>query len=180
MKLIIFFILLFLIFMGFNMKNHQGYFPSEGEERVNKLLSNTAKIIQSKYGLQPCGVGVAMPGGPIREVTLCFETKNSFTKEQLRNLLIESSKELLDQVRSDEKIQKFLKERPFTIKNVEIIIYNHDKNGRGLRDPQISIARISQGTLIYLTIDPENSFNFKNEYEETYEEALNLIKNNLN
>ena len=175
MKLIIFFMLLVLIFMGFNMKNHQGYCPSEGEERVNKLLSNTAKIIQSKYGLQPCGVGVAMPGGPIKEVTLCFDSKNIFTKEQLRTLLIESSKELLDQVKSDEKIQKFLKEKPFTIKNVEIIIYNHDKNGQRLCDPEICVARISDGLLIYRTLDPVNEFKYKNRFSETYEEALNLL-----
>ena len=28
------------------------------------------------------------------------------------------------------EIQEFLKERPFTIKNIEIIIYNHDEKGR--------------------------------------------------
>jgi hypothetical protein len=44
-----------------------------------------------------------------------------------------------------------------------------------LKDPQISVANISQGRLNYSTIDPEDSFKYKNEYEESYEEALKAL-----
>jgi hypothetical protein len=59
--------------------------------------------------------------------------------------------------------------------NVQIIIYNHDKNGRSLRDPEISNAQILQGVLTYSTIDPEDSFKYKNEFEESYEESLKAL-----
>lgn len=170
-------ILTLLIFTSFIMSNNkQDYHPSRGEQLVNSLLARTAKIINDKYNIQPCGVGVAMPGGPIQEVTLCFDTKFPYTKEQLRQLLIKSSEELLRQVNQNKEIQEFLKVKPFTIKNVEIVIYNHDEKGFGLKDPQISVANISQGTLNYSTIDPEDSYKYKNEFEESYEEALKLIK----
>jgi len=61
--------------------------------------------------------------------------------------------------------------RPFTIKDIEITIYNHDKNGHGLKDPEISVVSISDGILEYNTIDPEDSFSYKNKFKETYEEA---------
>ena len=36
-----------------------------------------------------------MPGGPIQELTLCFDTKRPHNKEQLRELLIKTANELL-------------------------------------------------------------------------------------
>lgn len=165
-----------LIFTGFIMANSkQEYHLSKGEQLVNSLLAKTARNIKDKYNIKPSGVGVAMPGGPIQEVTLCFDTKHPYTKEQLRALLIKSSAELLRQVNENKEVQEFLKEKPFTIKNIEIIIYNHDEKGFGLKDPQVSVANISQGRLSYSTIDPEDSFKYKREYEESYEEALKAL-----
>ena len=68
--------------------NKQEYHPSKGEQLVNSILAKAAKIIKDKYNIKPSGVGAAMPGGPIQEVTLCFDTKYPYTKEQLRELLI--------------------------------------------------------------------------------------------
>ena len=168
--------LILFLFLIFNTYCNRREYPlSKGEKLVNSLLAKTAKNIKDKYKLRPCGVGVAMPGGPIREVTLCFDTTDGYTQTQLRGLLIKISLELLEQIVENNEIQAFLKEIPFTIKNVEVIIYNHDENGRSLKDPQISVASISQGILYYYTIDPENNFKYKNEYEESYEEALRIF-----
>lgn len=177
MRFTIILLITLLIFTGFVMRKNQQqeFHPSKGEQLVNATLASAAKIINKKYDIKPCGSGAAMPGGPIQELTLCFDTKHPYTKGQLRELLIKSAKELLNQINENNEIQEFLKERPFTIKNVEIIIYNHDENGRGLCDPKISTARISQAVLIYRTVDPQDSFKYKNEYEESYEEALKTL-----
>jgi hypothetical protein len=164
-----------LIFTGFVMQNKQQYYPSRGEQLANSILANTAKIIKDKYLLQPCGEGAAMPGGPIQELTLCFDTKFPHTKEQLRELLIKVANELLDQVNQNNEIQGFIKEKPFTIKNIEIVIYNHDREGRSVNDPEISVAEISHAKLVYRTIDPKDSFKYKNRFEEGYEEALKAL-----
>jgi hypothetical protein len=166
-----------LIFSGFIMSKEQlDYQPSRGEQLVNSISANTAKIIEKKYNLKACGSGAAMPGGPIQEVTLCFDTKCSHTKEQLRELLVKSALELLSQINKNNEIQQFIKTPPFTIKNVEIIIYNNDKNGRDIYDPEIATARISQGNLIYRTAEKSATFKFKNRFEESYEEALKFIE----
>jgi hypothetical protein len=149
--------------------------PSKGEQLVNSTLAKTAKTINEKYNIKPCGVGAAMPGGLIQEFTLCFNTKSSYTKEQLRELLIKSAQELLKQVNENNEIQEFLKERPFNLKNVQIIIYNSDKEGREVYDPGISTAEISQGILTYQTVDKSDTFKYKHEFEETYKDALKAI-----
>lgn len=175
--LVSFFLTLFLLISaGFIMKDKgKEYHPSKGEQLVNTTLSKAAKTIKDKYNLKPCGEGASMPGGPIQKLALCFDTKYPLTKNQLRALLIKTTKELLTQTNENKEIQEFLKNPPFTIKNIHIIIYNNDKNGRSLRDPEISNAQILQGTLSYSTIDPEDSFKYKNEYEESYEEALKAL-----
>jgi hypothetical protein len=174
MKIIL--LLFLLIFAGFIMQNkHQQYHPSKGEQLVNSILAKTAKIVKDKYNLKPSGAGAAMPGGPIQELTLCFDTKYPHTKEKLRELIIKLAHELLNQVEENNEIQEFLKYKPFKIKNVEIVIYNHDHNGRSIYDPEISVAEIAQAKIVYRTIDPQDSFKYKNRFEESYEEALKAL-----
>lgn len=169
-------IVIFLAITGFSCSSKsQKFQPSKGEQLVNSILANAAKIIKEKYNIKPSGMGAAMPGGPIQKLALCFDTKYPYTKEQLRELLIKLTIELLDKINEDNNIQEFLKERPFTIRNIQIIIYNHDKDGRGLQDPEISTAQILESNLTYRTIDPQDPFKFKNEFKETYEEALQAI-----
>jgi hypothetical protein len=175
MKITIVTLVTLLIFISFFFKNKPEYHLSREEQLVNRILAKTAKIIKDKYNLNPCGEGAAMPGGSVQELTLCFTTKCPYTKEKLRELIIKIAQELLTQVNKNKEIKKFIKNPPFTIKNIQIIIYNHDRNGRSLRDPEISNAQILEGILNYSTIDPEDSFKYKNEYEESYEEALKAL-----
>jgi hypothetical protein len=171
-------LIILLIFTGFVIIQRAPDYPlSKGEQLVNSTLAKTAKIINDKYNLKPCGAGAAMPGGPIRELTLCFDTKSIHTKQQLRELLILSAQEMLRQVNGNIDIQEFLNERPFAIRNIQIIIFNHDKNGRKTYDPNISGAQISQGVLTFRTVDLSDTFKYKNEFEETYEEALKALSN---
>lgn len=176
MKSSLFLLIVLLIFTGFIMKDkQQEYYPSKGQQLINSILAKSAKLIQEKYNIRPSGVGVAMPGGPIQEVTLCFYTTLPLAKERLRELLINAAQELLGQVNQNKEIQEFIKEPPLTIKNVQIIIYNSDKNGEEVFDPEISTAEISQGILTYQTVDASDTFKYKQEFSETYEEGLKAI-----
>ena len=160
------------------MQSEDEKYPlSKGEQLVNSTLGRTAKIIKNNHNLRPCGAGAAMPGGPIQQLTLCFQTKSPQTREQLRGLLIKTAYELTEQVVQNEEIQQFIKNAPFKIDDVQIIIYNNDKNGREVYDPGISTAEISHGKLTYQTVDASNTFKFKQEFSETYEEGLRALSN---
>ena len=121
MKIIFISLVTLLIFTSFIMRDKQPeYYPSKGEQLINSTLAKAAKLIQEKYNIRPSGVGVAMPGGPIQEVTLCFDTKCPNTKEQLRQLLLKTAQELLGQINNNNELQEFIKNPPFTIKNARI------------------------------------------------------------
>ncbi len=157
------------------MKKEDAYHPSKGSQLVGNIQTETIKIINKKYSLNCCGSGVAMPGGPILEITLCFQTKCAHTQDQLRELLIKSAQELVNQVNNNEEIQQFLTEPPFSLKNVQIIIFNHDASGRELYDPYLCGGEISNEELKYRSVDINDTFKYNHEYKESYEEALNLL-----
>ena len=168
--------LIAMILASFILKKHEEYLPSKAEQLVNITLDETAKMISKKYQLRPCGAGVSMPEGPIRWLTICFDTETTTTKEDLRKLLINSAQIVVNYISSNEEIQPFLKVRPFTVEHVQIIIYNHDRKGYNVYDPGISTAEISDMMLTYKTTDAEDTFKFKNRFKETYEEALRKIE----
>ena len=58
---------------------------------------------------------------------------------------------------------------------MQIIIYNHDKDGKEIYDPNISGAQIAQGILTFRTADKSDTFRFKNQFEESCDEALKAL-----
>ncbi len=168
--------ILFILFFGCS-SNEYAYQPSRGSVLVHEVLAETAKTVKKEYGLHPCGSGVSMPGGPIRFISICFDSRNAYSRNELRVLLIKIADLMIQEVSKNEEIQKHLLTPPFTAKNVEVIIYNHDAKGYELFDPQICVAEIYPEGLIYRTSDPDNPLRYKNKHRETYEEALELLKN---
>lgn len=160
--------------------NKNQVYPSKQERLVNHILDKAATLIEKKYKLNTIGQGSAMPGGVIRKFNLVFDTNKRYPKEYLRKLLIDCTNDLLHQVNTNEEIRPFLIKDPFTEKNVQIIIHNHDKNRRELFDPEIAVAEISEGILTYKTNDPNDSFKYKNTYTERYTDALRALQFTLN
>jgi hypothetical protein len=149
---------------------------SKAEQSVNQILYETSSSINKKYKINTVGSSASMPGRDVRQLGLEFETRQRLTKEQLRKLLIKLGEELLHNINSNEDIQPYLTKRPFTLENIQIIIYNHDQQGYWLYDPEIGVGRVSRGLISYSTRDPDKEYGYKNTFEETYEEALKLIQ----
>lgn len=162
------------ICFGHIFLNH--FQPSKAAQLVEEVQIKAAEIIKKKYNIKPCGSGVAMSEGPIREIAICFDARGPYSKEKLREFLILFAHEIVATVQSNEGIQQYLFERPFGIKNVQIIIYNHDKTRREVCYPNISVAELSGNRLLYQSIDPNDTYNYIDQSEETYEEALEVLK----
>jgi len=166
------------IFFAFFSLFSRGVDQNDPEEIAGEILEQTAVFAHKRYPLNACGTIMMMPRGNVNEIGLCFQTKTLLTKNQLRFLLIQCGEELIRQINSNQPFQKFLNKRPFTMKEARIIIYNKDKNGDQPFDPLITNAEISGGVLTYLTQDPKKKSTYKNEFEESYEEALEIIQQN--
>ena len=112
------------------------------------------------------------PEGPYKN-SICVLIQ----KVRSQKLLLQCAQELCDQVTTNEEMQQFLANPPFTTRDVQIIIYSHDKTGRRVHDPEIGTAEISRGVFTYRTWDHGDTLKFKNEYKEAYEEAVQTIRN---
>lgn len=149
---------------------------SPAERAVNDILEKTAGIIEAKYGIKPCGEGAGMPGGVIQHFGLSFDARGPYTKQHLRKLLVDCAYELLQIINNNEKVRPQLEKFPFTLANIQVIIYNHDASGRRVFDPEISVAEIAKDGLTYQGVDPDDRFRYKSEFRETYEEALEILR----
>ncbi len=149
---------------------------SQAEKIVNKILAESTQIIEKKFGLVAVGDGASMPNNEVRKLTLVFDTKKTKAKEELRILLIYCAHELLDRINRDEELQQYMVEVPFTIKNVQIVIFNRDENGYIAQDPIVSVADIVQGILSYKSNDSLDSYKYKTDVIEAYPEALQSIQ----
>ena len=168
-------LLAFLTCTGCGMNNYHSPYAEENK-LVGEVLYNTAIAIEKKYKMKPIEAGAAMPGGEINRFHMSYDVRKSLSKNELRIWLVEMSQVLLNQITRNEQIERYLIKTPFTIDDIDIVIFNHDKDGRRIYDPAITVADISGGIITYETKDPNQEYGYKNTYTETYEEALKIIQ----
>ncbi len=172
MKNIVFVLVFLIVCMFLYFLTYDDPYISNAEKQAKFILGKTAKIIEKKYGLHPSGLGLAMPGGNLKEFIICFNTEKELKKEELRILLFKCASELLDQINANQEIRPAMVVYPFTEENIDVIIYNYGEGRTKVYDPNIAVAELSGNTLIYNTLDETNRYIYKNTYSETYQEAL--------
>lgn len=167
-----------LLLMAFTLftSSYSDTYPSKRSLLFRELLAKGAHIIEDKYDLYAIGEGTGKVDEQAnKKLLLAFQTKELYSKEKLRELLIKSAQDFVQVINANEKIQPFLLNTPYKIKDVEIKIFNTCKDGKEPLDPEISVAIIRRGIINYSTTDPEDTYKYKQEIKETYEEALAIV-----
>ena len=123
------------------------------------------------------------PGGGARPdgiwlMTLSFERVNSpISEEEARKLIIQSVDDFLLAVNSNEELRPYLKNYPFTVKNLSITIFNYDGKRELNFFPSIAVVKNSEGEIGFLTKIPLQKYGYHTKKYETYEEAVAILKN---
>lgn len=151
--------------------------PKPENVAVEEVINKTKIVLEQKYHIRSLDSGASMPNGNVKRFFLDFEIRGPVSKEYLRRILIDSANRLLSQINNNDKVQQFLVKQPFKIEDVDIIIYNNSLTGEEVYDPEISIAEIIGGVLIFKTEEKSNPYGYENTYKETYEEALQKLQN---
>ncbi len=159
-----------------NEKNQNNLEIPKSEQSVNRLLHQISVLFDKKYKLQTCATIVSMPGGEVRLLGFHSHIKGPLSREHIRKILINSAQDFLDFVNSNDSIKPYLKNYPFEIKNIEIIIIITNSKGIGLDDPYIGIAEIFREKIVYQNLITTDIPSIKSEFEESYEEALKICK----
>lgn len=179
MNMIKFFsICLFLIiafFFGILYKNTQ-YVSPEYVGMAQKIRAEMAKNLSNRHHMQVIGISGGMMG-TVNILGLDFQIPGPLTKDKLRKILIDCVEEFLVAINADEKLRPFLKNYPFTEKEIEIVIFVSDKNGRELYDPDISVASAVDGKIYFNTVDKNKPKGpYKEWFEEDYETAKAIVQ----
>jgi hypothetical protein len=167
---------------NFTIKGAQKYQISDRERAVNQAMERNTKILSEKYKMHPFGITVAMPGGNIQYLELAFQICGPLSQDFIRKKLIDAAHDFLADINSDQKLCLYLKNNCFNIYQIGITLFLIDSNGMPIRDPEIGIASIEKGKLIYDKkaekyddyLKRNISF-YSSSYTESYEKALKIL-----
>ncbi len=161
-----------LSFMSFSFfkKKERDY-----EQIANEISANVAKKLVKKHKMNWIGEGGGMMGS-VYMIGLHFQIHHPLNREEARERILDCVEELLAAVNSNQEIRPFLKNYPFTTKNVQVSIISNNK-GKDVFDPDIRVVSVFENDEIIFRTKEPNKVPYKNVYRESYSEALSSTKN---
>ncbi len=178
-RIILLFLFAFVIFSSFfldkkNMTKNE-YIPARYVVISDEITNKTAKILSKRHKMNFLGAGGGL-AGCVNILSLSFQIIGPKEKEELREILIDSVETFLSFLNSNEELRQHLSHYPFTSKGIEIEVFIMDPSNRPIKDPNISIASTQGKSLIYMTFDSDDSYNFKSTVQEDYLEAKRKVE----
>ncbi|NGX48443.1 MAG: hypothetical protein K940chlam5_00028 [Candidatus Anoxychlamydiales bacterium] len=138
----------------------------------NKIIGQTWRQLEKEKNLVPLGEGKSITPGS-EYIGLYFQYFNPVTMEEARELVIYAAETLLHNLNSNEKLNESI-DKPYPVSWIEIRIHVYNPDYSNIQPPGISIIHLKRNTLTYLTEEKR----FEIIHKETYEEALEKLKNN--
>ncbi|MBI3259663.1 MAG: hypothetical protein HYZ54_09345 [Ignavibacteriae bacterium] len=150
--------------------------PRNYERFADKITTNVAKKLKEEHDLYLVGIGGSMMYS-VETMSMSFRYYHDITLEEARKLLATAVKEYLSAINSDEKIRPYLKEYPFTAKNVEIDVLIFQANDPQALSDKIYYISAMNDLLSYYVADKTGQSGRRAICKESYEEALQLLEN---
>jgi len=147
---------------------------SEKQKLANEVRRKAATKIKKETQLSPCGTMGQMLN-EIQKLGLSFQYNQPIDIVEGRRLLIQAVNTMLDEVNQEERIHSYLIRYPFRPQNIRIAIFLSSDDGGDVECGALSVIKFEDGALEY-KIDTPEKIKFITVYKETYEEALERIK----
>ncbi len=169
-------LIIFLLFSSFSYASFQSSKTENWNAIANDITSKTARIIQQERGLCLIGTGGgAGIEGHLRKLNMSFVHNGELSMEEGRELVVYCVQEYLEAINGNEKIRPHLVHYPFTPRDVEIAIFIHRQDGRQAPIGFLSVVAGLYGQISY-SINQPGPKTLKKVHQETYEEAVQLVK----
>jgi hypothetical protein len=170
-------ILIALMTISFSMEPKMDQGQSEHGKMLYSFVAKTGKKLAKKYGMSTSGAGGGAREDGIWLMSLAFYRYGKpLTEEEARKLIISCVDDFLEAVNHDEELKPFLKDYPFTAKNLSLTIYNYDKNQILHYFPYIAIVTNSKGEVGFLTEDASVEYGYYTKKYETYDESVAILE----
>ena len=172
-------LLLFAVFIYRTIFTANPYVRKEYIFMAQQLTSDVAVKLKQRHNMVVVGVTAGLADA-VNILGLEFQIRGPLSKEKLRSILVDCVEEFLISVNTNEQLRPFLKNYPFTEKEVEIVLYVLDATGRNVYHPEILVAVASHGIIWYATKDKNVKFGYKQDIEESYQTAFKIVQESKN
>ena len=174
--IIVSFILIPIVSWIFISGTKMEYVIPEYEKISDKITAKTAKKLSKKYQLDPAGSGGSMMHD-VEMLALSFNCYRPLSIDESRRLVVGCVNEYLNSVNENKEIRPYLHNFPFTEENLEIVIFFYENNNfKDVQPGQVSCASTVKGKIFYHTKDSQDEYKLETLHQETYEEALRIVK----
>ena len=152
------------------------YVIPEYEKISDKITARTAKKLSKKYQLDPVGSGGSMMHD-VKKLALSFNCYHPLSIDESRRLVVDCVNEYLKSVNENKEIRPYLHNFPFNEQNIELAIFIFEDNKFTKIQPgQVSSVSTLNGKIRYKTRSAEDQYKRETLHQETYEEALRIVK----
>jgi len=146
----------------------------EKEKFADNILRKVSTKLKKETELRPVG-NMGQMLNKVQVLGLSFIYYQPTDIVEGRKMLIKAINSLMAEVNQETRIHPYLSRYPFTPRNIEIEIYLRSPDGRDVTPGALWIVEASGGYLHY-KIDNPATHRLTDIYKETYEEALERIK----
>ena len=151
-------------------------------DRIGRIADTvaykTGKEIEKEFPyLRYAGAGGGMKDGVIQKESMIFQIRKILSKNEGIILITRILDKYLKNLYAEKKLHQYLKEHPFTYKNLEVVLIIYDSQGKDAFHPNISEFSLRTGVLCYRTLIPSEEYYYetKSRIEEPYEEAAKRL-----
>ena len=156
--------------------NRGSHVRDEDYEKIaNGVTYRVEQQLKKELGLRCVGTGGGMMNN-IRRMSMSFQLFREIDLPEARRILVSATSEYLNAINDSKRLRPYLKEYPFTVKNVEIMIWIRKANNRDIDPNKINFMCSNKGILRYDLSDEPGTYLDRELCTETYEEALKIIQ----
>lgn len=164
MKYIIFLLFLIGVLLSCSMKQQP--------DLIGPIFSSYKKQIEKSRGYIVFGTGASMPDCEVKYLFMAFRGKEKVDLSEARRRYIELVEGLVDTINADLTIRPYLETYPATWRNTQVQL---DFMRKEINKENISFISHVNERIYYRIEDRKN--HFVSVYDESYEEALEIVKN---
>lgn len=177
-RMIVFIIILAPTFLSFSFFKTK---PRNHADMAREIRSVVGNKLAKKHKMDVIGVSGGMMGS-VYIIGLRFQIHHPMDRNEARERIVDCVEEMLAAVNANEEIRPFLKNFPFTEKNIDIAIFTNYPDGREVFDPDVRVVSVNKlGYVTYRTEEPNGHlYEYKSVYRELYSEALAKLKDRVN
>jgi hypothetical protein len=180
----IFIIILFFLINSCNLPYHESNLHQNYYQKGLKFTLKTAREIEKENDLKLLSYGINCPVehnssdyDAIYYFSFSYEKFEKINVNEARELIIKLTQKIMNVINNDQNIKKYLYKYPFEVNDLGFSILFSEKKGGKIYGRNIHAVSLNRNVIRYRVIPDKDSI--QKVYEESYGDALNVIKNNI-